>query len=178
MFWKVCRPSHSGIGHVPRRIFAWRTARPVRPPHRLVESGTAFDAWYAGNASRHASGERLANSAYFRPTNSQNDAAQRIRPQRRRVEQPSRTPMPMARILVVEDEKAIRNVLRNILLNENSAHLVDEAEDGLKPLRAWGSYLRPCPLRYQDAPEGRTGSAGLCHGALRGHAVCDDFGPR
>ena len=36
----------------------------------------------------------------------------------------------MARILVVEDEKAIRNVLRNILLNENSAHLVDEAEDG------------------------------------------------
>ena len=42
--------------------------------------------------------------------------------------------MPMARILVVEDEKAIRNVLRNILLNENSAHLVDEAEDGAEAI--------------------------------------------
>ncbi|NDH90677.1 MAG: sigma-54-dependent Fis family transcriptional regulator [Flavobacteriia bacterium] len=40
----------------------------------------------------------------------------------------------MARILVVEDEKAIRNVLRNILLNENSAHLVDEAEDGAEAI--------------------------------------------
>ena len=33
--------------------------------------------------------------------------------------------MSMARILVVEDEKAIRNVLRSILLNENAAHVVD-----------------------------------------------------
>jgi len=42
--------------------------------------------------------------------------------------------MPMARILVVEDEKAIRNVLRNILLNENSTHQVDEAEDGVEAI--------------------------------------------
>ena len=40
----------------------------------------------------------------------------------------------MARILVVEDEKAIRNVLRNILLNENSTHQVDEAEDGVEAI--------------------------------------------
>jgi DNA-binding NtrC family response regulator len=46
--------------------------------------------------------------------------------------------MPMARILVVEDEKAIRNVLRNILLNENSAHLVDEAEDGVEAIARLG----------------------------------------
>jgi two-component system nitrogen regulation response regulator NtrX len=44
----------------------------------------------------------------------------------------------MARILVVEDEKAIRNVLRNILLNENSAHLVDEAEDGVEAIARLG----------------------------------------
>jgi two-component system nitrogen regulation response regulator NtrX len=44
----------------------------------------------------------------------------------------------MARILVVEDEKAIRNVLRNILLNENSAHLVDEAEDGAEAIARLG----------------------------------------
>ena len=36
----------------------------------------------------------------------------------------------MARILVVEDEKAIRNVLRNILANESTSHLIEEAEDG------------------------------------------------
>ena len=36
----------------------------------------------------------------------------------------------MARILLVEDEKAIRNVLRNILLNEDPKHAIDEAEDG------------------------------------------------
>lgn len=31
----------------------------------------------------------------------------------------------MARILLVEDEKAIRNVLRNILLNEDPKHAID-----------------------------------------------------
>ena len=45
----------------------------------------------------------------------------------------------MARILVVEDEKAIRNVLRNILLNENAAHVVDEAEDGAMAIEALGN---------------------------------------
>jgi DNA-binding NtrC family response regulator len=49
--------------------------------------------------------------------------------------------MPMARILVVEDEKAIRNVLRNILLNENSAHLVDEAEDGAVAIARLGEAI-------------------------------------
>jgi two-component system, NtrC family, nitrogen regulation response regulator NtrX len=47
--------------------------------------------------------------------------------------------MYMARILVVEDEKAIRNVLRNILLNENAAHVVDEAEDGAMAIEALGN---------------------------------------
>jgi len=47
----------------------------------------------------------------------------------------------MARILVVEDEKAIRNVLRNILLNENSAHLVDEAEDGAVAIARLGEAI-------------------------------------
>ena len=45
----------------------------------------------------------------------------------------------MARILVVEDEKAIRNVLRSILLNENAAHVVDEAEDGAMAIEALGN---------------------------------------
>ena len=36
----------------------------------------------------------------------------------------------MARILIIEDEKAIRNVLRNILMNEDKSHQVFEAEDG------------------------------------------------
>jgi DNA-binding NtrC family response regulator len=36
----------------------------------------------------------------------------------------------MARILIVEDEKAIRNVLRNILSDENKDFIVDEAEHG------------------------------------------------
>ncbi len=44
----------------------------------------------------------------------------------------------MARILVVEDEKAIRNVLRNILANENTSHLVEEAEDGEQAIQLLG----------------------------------------
>ena len=42
----------------------------------------------------------------------------------------------MARILLVEDEKAIRNVLRNILLNEDAKHAIDEAEDGDQAISA------------------------------------------
>ena len=42
----------------------------------------------------------------------------------------------MARILLVEDEKAIRNVLRNILLNEDPKHAIDEAEDGDQAIAA------------------------------------------
>ncbi|GCD77204.1 Fis family transcriptional regulator [Thermaurantimonas aggregans] len=36
----------------------------------------------------------------------------------------------MARILIVEDERAIRKVLRDILLNENKSYQIDEAENG------------------------------------------------
>ena len=42
----------------------------------------------------------------------------------------------MARILLIEDEKAIRNVLRNILLNEDPKHAIDEAEDGDQAIAA------------------------------------------
>lgn len=42
----------------------------------------------------------------------------------------------MARILLVEDEKAIRNVLRNILLNEDPKHAIDEADDGDQAIAA------------------------------------------
>jgi len=44
----------------------------------------------------------------------------------------------MARILVVEDEKAIRNVLRNILANESASHLIEEAEDGEQAIHLLG----------------------------------------
>jgi two-component system nitrogen regulation response regulator NtrX len=37
----------------------------------------------------------------------------------------------MAKILVIEDEAAIRRVLVKILSEENDAYQVDEAEDGL-----------------------------------------------
>ena len=36
----------------------------------------------------------------------------------------------MAKILIVEDEKAIRNVLKNILQDENKAYQISEAEHG------------------------------------------------
>ena len=44
----------------------------------------------------------------------------------------------MARILVVEDEKAIRNVLRNIVSNESTSHLIEEAEDGEQAIHLLG----------------------------------------
>ena len=37
----------------------------------------------------------------------------------------------MAKILIIEDEKAIRNVLSNILIEEDKNHEVDTAENGL-----------------------------------------------
>lgn len=41
----------------------------------------------------------------------------------------------MAKILIIEDEKAIRNVLRNIISEENKDFQVDVAEDGLSGLK-------------------------------------------
>lgn len=40
----------------------------------------------------------------------------------------------MARILIVEDERAIRNVLRNILSEEDKTYVLDEAENGKQAL--------------------------------------------
>ena len=42
----------------------------------------------------------------------------------------------MSKILVIEDESAIRRVLVKILSEENEAYLVEEAEDGLKGVEA------------------------------------------
>ncbi|MDX5403930.1 MAG: sigma-54 dependent transcriptional regulator [Bacteroidota bacterium] len=42
----------------------------------------------------------------------------------------------MARILIVEDEKAIRNVLRRILTEEDKTYTVDEAENGREAMVA------------------------------------------
>jgi CheY-like chemotaxis protein len=56
----------------------------------------------------------------------------------------------MAKILVVDDEKAIRNALRDIL--EHEKHTVDEAEDGSSALdkakkasSIWCSATSRCP---------------------------------
>lgn len=40
----------------------------------------------------------------------------------------------MKKILIVEDEKAIRNVLKNILLEESNSYTIEEAENGLEAL--------------------------------------------
>ena len=42
----------------------------------------------------------------------------------------------MSRILVIEDEAAIRRVLVKILSEDNESYTVEEAEDGLKGLEA------------------------------------------
>lgn len=45
----------------------------------------------------------------------------------------------MAKILIVEDEKAIRNVLKNILSEEDKTYEVDEAEHGKEAIDMMGS---------------------------------------
>ncbi len=45
----------------------------------------------------------------------------------------------MKKILIIEDEKAIRNVLKNILTEENKDFQVDVAEDGVEGLRLFDS---------------------------------------
>ena len=53
----------------------------------------------------------------------------------------------MAKILIIEDEKAIRNVLSNIVIEEDKNHEVDTAENGLDGFRnAYSEYLRFGPL--------------------------------
>jgi two-component system, NtrC family, nitrogen regulation response regulator NtrX len=52
------------------------------------------------------------------------------------MDDPPSKPLRMARILLVEDERAIRNVLRNILLTEDKAHVIAEAENGQEALDA------------------------------------------
>ena len=52
------------------------------------------------------------------------------------MDDPPSKPHRMARILLVEDERAIRNVLRNILLTEDKAHVIAEAENGQEALDA------------------------------------------
>ena len=52
------------------------------------------------------------------------------------MDDPPSNPLRMARILLVEDERAIRNVLRNILLTEDKAHVIAEAENGQEALDA------------------------------------------
>jgi len=52
------------------------------------------------------------------------------------MDDPPSKPLRMARILLVDDERAIRNVLRNILLTEDKAHVIAEAENGQEALDA------------------------------------------
>ena len=68
----------------------------------------------------------------------------------------------MARILLVEDEKAIRNVLRNILLNEDPKHSIDEAEDGEQAIEALDGASYDLVLCYIKMPK-RDGLEVLAH---------------
>ena len=56
----------------------------------------------------------------------------------------------MSRILIIEDELAIRNVLRNILLDENKKFIIDEAgdgEEGLSMLNKHNYELIICDIK-------------------------------
>lgn len=60
----------------------------------------------------------------------------------------------MAKILIVEDEKAIRNVLRNILSDENKSWEIEEAEDGkmgLEKIAATTYDLIICDIKMPGA---------------------------
>ncbi len=65
----------------------------------------------------------------------------------------------MAHILVIDDERSIRNTLKEIL--EYEKFTVDLAEHGVEGLEKYQKgKLRYCPLRYQDAGDGWTGGTG------------------
>ena len=60
----------------------------------------------------------------------------------------------MSRILLIEDEVAIRRVLKKILLEEDASHTIHEAEDGKIAIETfgegigiWCSVISKCPTR-------------------------------
>jgi len=60
----------------------------------------------------------------------------------------------MARIIIIEDEQSIRNVLKNILKDENKDYIVDEASDGLEAIEKISSNqydLALCDIKMPKA---------------------------
>jgi len=56
----------------------------------------------------------------------------------------------MARIIIIEDEESIRNVLKNILIDENKNYIVDEAsngEEGIEKIFANNYDLALCDIK-------------------------------
>ena len=60
----------------------------------------------------------------------------------------------MSRILLIEDEVAIRRVLKKILLEEDASHSIYEAEDGKMAIETFGegigtsySVISKCPTK-------------------------------
>jgi len=60
----------------------------------------------------------------------------------------------MARIIIIEDEQSIRNVLKNILKDENKDYIVDEASNGLEAIEKISSNqydLALCDIKMPKA---------------------------
>ncbi|MBH76288.1 MAG: response regulator [Flavobacteriales bacterium] len=60
----------------------------------------------------------------------------------------------MARIIIIEDEQSIRNVLKNILKDENKNYIVDEASNGLEAIEKISSNqydLALCDIKMPKA---------------------------
>jgi CheY-like chemotaxis protein len=56
----------------------------------------------------------------------------------------------MSKILIIEDEAAIRRVLTKILSEENDTYQVEEAEDGVAGLKNKEQRLRFGFVRHQN----------------------------